>query len=421
MSKAHTKSVRSILHSDLNNFYASVELMRHPEWIGRPLVVCGDKEARHGVVLAKNYEAKHLGVKTGDVIWEAEKKCGKNLVAVNADFSEYLRVSKEVRKIYERYTDMVEAFGIDECWLDVTQSGIFGDAEQIAFEIKESIKKEIGITASVGVSWNKIFSKLGSDMKKPDAVTVITPENFRDTVWKLPVEDLLYVGVKTKQKLNLLNVFTIGDLANAPLDMIKGKLHKWGEYLHIFANGLDTTPVAKIGELQNVKSIGNSLTNYKDMTNDDEVKTLIYLLSDSVSARMREGGFSKARTVHLHVRDSNLMGNGFRGKLRYPSRLTKDIADFAFMLFKQNYTWDYPVRGLGVSVSDFVSGDEQLDIFGDYERYEKNDRLEKTVDKIRRKYGHEIIQLATIKKDEKLSHLDIKGDHTIHPKSFFGN
>lgn len=412
--------MRSILHSDLNNFYASVEIMRHPEWTDRPLVVCGDKEARHGVVLAKNYLAKNLGVKTGDVIWEAEKKCGKTMVAVNADFSEYLRVSQKVRAVYERYTDMVEAFGIDECWLDVTASGIFGTPEQIAWDIKETIKKEIGITASVGVSWNKVFAKLGSDMKKPDAVTIITPQNFRQTVWKLPVEDMLYVGKQTKRKLNLINIFTIGDLATAPLNLLTDKLHKWGEYLHCFANGMDTTPVAKTGELQSIKSIGNSLTNYKDISDENDVKILIYLLADSVSARMREGGFAKARTVHLSVRDSHLVGYGGRGKLKYPSRLTKDIAEFAFSLFKRLYPWDYPVRGLGVSVSDFLPGDEQLDLFGDYSLYEKNDRLEKTVDKLRNKYGHGIIQLATIKKDERLSSLDIKGEHTIHPRGFFG-
>mgnify|MGYP002799876825 FL=1 len=202
--------MRTILHSDLNNFYASVECLRNPEIREKPVVVVGSKEDRHGIVLAKNMIAKKAGVKTGDVYWEARQKCGNTLVEVQADFAEYLKVSKEVRKIYEDYTDRIEAYGIDECWLDVTASlNLFGSGVQIANTIRERIKKEIGITVSVGVSWNKIFAKLGSDMKKPDAVTEITEGNYKEIVWSLPVEDLLYVGNATKQKLNRIGVKTV--------------------------------------------------------------------------------------------------------------------------------------------------------------------------------------------------------------------
>ncbi len=410
---------RKILHCDLNNFYASVELQRHPEWKGKPLVVCGDKDARHGIVLAKNAEAKACGVKTGEVLWEAVQKCGAELIQVPADFAAYLNASKRVRKIYENYTDRVESFGIDECWLDVTNSGIFGTAENIAYEIKERIKKEIGITASVGVSWNKVFAKLGSDLKKPDAVTVITPQNYKKLVWERPVEELLYVGKQTKQKLHLMNVFTIGDLAQAPEGLLKEKLHVWGAYLKQFANGEDNSPVTKIGEEENVKSIGNSMTNYKDMTTNDEIRALFYLLAESVSARMREGGFSKAQTVRISVRDNNLRTFGKQGKLKHPSRLTKDIAEFAFLLFREVYDWHAPVRGLGVAVADFVFSNEQLDLFYDRETYEKTDRLEQTVAMIRKKYGKEIIQLGVIQKDEALKKASVKEDPSISPDPFF--
>lgn len=231
--------MRTILHSDLNNFYASVEILKHPELKNMPVAVCGNREERHGIVLAKNMLAKAAGVQTGDVYWQAKKKC-PDLVELPADFSSYLRVSKEVRKIYERYSDCVEAFGIDECWIDVTDSEkIFGGGAAIAEQIRRSIKREIGITASVGVSWNKIFAKLGSDLKKPDAVTVITPENYKTVVWPLPVEEMLYVGKATKRKLNLRGIRTIGDLAAAEEQLLAEWLGKWGSYLHIFANGLE--------------------------------------------------------------------------------------------------------------------------------------------------------------------------------------
>ena len=216
--------MRTILHSDLNNFYASVECLRNPEIREKPVIVVGSKEDRHGIVLAKNMIAKQAGVKTGDVYWEAKQKCGKNLVEVQADFVAYLQVSRAVRKIYEDYTDRIEAYGIDECWLDVTASGIFGSGDQIAETIRQRVKNELGLTVSIGVSWNKIFAKLGSDMKKPDAVTVITKENYKDKVWKLPVEELLYVGKATKRKLNRIGVMTIGDLARSSEKVLTGLL-----------------------------------------------------------------------------------------------------------------------------------------------------------------------------------------------------
>lgn len=414
--------MRTILHSDLNNFYASVECLRNPAIRNKPVVVVGSKEDRHGIVLAKNMIAKKLGVKTGDVYWEAKQKCGDTLVEVQADFSTYFNVSREVRKIYEDYADRIEAYGIDECWLDVSSSlKLFGSGREIAETIRERIKTEIGLTVSIGVSWNKIFAKLGSDMKKPDAVTEITLDNFKTKVWGLPVEDLLYVGRATQQKLNRIGIKTIGDLAQADEQRLICLLGKWGSYLHTFANGKDESPVAKIGEEEAIKSIGNSLTVYRDLVDDEDVEPVIWLLADSVCSRMREAGLNKARTVYVYARSSNLSGYQKQGKLPRPSGAMQDVARKAFQLFKEVYKWENPLRSIGIAVSEFKFGDEQLDLFGNLEKDEKQKRLDNTIDKLRAKYGNNIIQSAIVYKDPKLKDLDIKGEHTIHPYSFFKN
>ena len=419
---AHNTFMRTILHSDLNNFYASVECLRNPEIRDKPVVVVGSKEDRHGIVLAKNMIAKGLGVKTGDVYWEAKQKCGATLVEVQADFSTYLKISKEVRKIYEDYTDRIEAYGIDECWLDVTSSlKLFGRGREVAEKIKERIKQEIGLTVSIGVSWNKIFAKLGSDMKKPDAVTEITPENYKEKVWTLPVEDLLYVGSATKRKLNRIGIKTIGQLAQTDEKVLTDLLGKWGSYIHTFANGKDESPVLTVNEEEAIKSIGNSLTVYRDLVNEDDVEIVIWLLADSVASRMRESGLSKARTVQLYVRDAKLNGYQKQGKLPRPTNNMGDIAKFAFKLFKEVYPWNEHIRGLGISVTDFLTGDEQLDMFADIAKDEKQKRLDSAIDKLRQKYGNNIIQSAVVFKDPKLRDLDIKGEHVIHPYSFFKN
>lgn len=414
--------MRTILHSDLNNFYASVECLRNPEIRDKPVVVVGSKEDRHGIVLAKNMIAKNLGVKTGDVYWEAKQKCGNTLIEVPADFITYLNVSREVRAIYEDYTERIEAYGIDECWLDVTKSvKAFGSGKEIAERIRERIKQEIGLTVSIGVSWNKIFAKLGSDMKKPDAVTEITPDNYKEKVWTLPVEDLLYVGSATKRKLNRIGIKTIGQLAQTEEKVLTDLLGKWGGYIHTFANGKDESPVLTVNEEEAIKSIGNSLTVYRDLKNEDDVEIVIWLLADSVSSRMREAGLNKARTVQLYVRDSKLYGYQKQGKLPRPTNNMQDIAKFAFKLFKEIYTWNEYVRGLGISVTDFITGNEQLDMFADIAKDEKQKRLDSAIDKLRTKYGNNIIQSAVVFKDPKLRDLDIKGEHVIHPYSFFKN
>lgn len=405
--------MRTILHSDLNNFYASVEMLKHPEVKDVPVVVCGNVEDRHGIVLAKNQLAKEMGVKTGEVLWEAKKKC-KNLVTFTADFPSYLKISKAVREIYQGFTDHIESFGIDECWLDVTDSvKNFGSGEQIAEKIRKAVKDEIGVTVSIGVSFNKIFAKLGSDMKKPDAITVITPQNFKDTVWKLPVEDLLYVGKSTKNKLNSIGVHTIGELANTQEKVLVGLLGVWGHTLYVFANGLDDSPVIDKQSEESVKSISNSLTAYKDLTDIEQVKTLILLLSESVAARLRESGLGRANTVKLWVTDNTLATYGKQMKLSRSTKSATDIANGAYKLFEQFYKWGNPVRGIGVAVCNFTLGTEQLSFDFDGKNSDKIDRLDSAVDKIRAKYGNHSVQRAAILQDKRFAQVDIKGDHII--------
>lgn len=395
--------------------------MRNPEIREKPVVVVGSKEDRHGIVLAKNMIAKRAGVSTGDVWWEAKRKCGPELVEVKADFATYLEVSKAVRKIYEDYTDRIEAFGIDECWLDVSGSTKQKSGEEIAHEIRQRIKSLLGLTVSIGVSWNKVFAKLGSDIKKPDAVTVITHDNFREIVWPLPVGDLLYVGKATKEKLNRIGIFSIGDLALSDKSALVSRLGKWGVWLHDFANGLDTSRVIKINEEQNVKSIGNSLTLWRDLNSAEEVRMVIVMLADSVAARMRESGLSLARTVHIYAKGSDMTSFHKQGKFACPTGSTREIARCAFELFEKVYPWKTDIRGLGVSVSDFYFGGIQTDMFSDYVREEKQKKLDQAVDKIRKKYGNKIIQLAVVHKDSRLKELDIQGGHVIHPESYFKN
>ena len=411
--------MRTILHCDLNNFYASVECLYHPELRDKPVAVGGDVEERRGIILAKNMLAKQAGVKTGDAIWQAKQKCPK-LVCVLPDYRKYLRFSRLARNIYADYTDQIEAFGIDEAWLGLTGSTqLFGDGVEVADTIRRRLREELGVTGSVGVSFNKIFAKLGSDMKKPDATTIITPENFREVVWPLPVEELLYVGRSTKTKLNNRAIFTIGDLARRDVKLLKLSLGVWGETLHNFANGLDQAPVALAGEESFVKSVGNSTTTPRDLVNDEDVKLIVFVLAESVAARLRKHGL-KCRTVAIHVRNNELYSFERQGKLAGPSFLARDIAGRAMELFRQNYAWERPIRSIGVRGADLVSADGsfQLDLF---ERdAAEQEVLERTVDRLRERFGPYCIQRCALLLDGKLTGFNPKDDHVIHPVSYFG-
>ena len=409
---------RTILHCDLNNFYASVECLYRPELRGKPVAVSGDVENRHGIILAKNQLAKAAGVKTGEAIWQAEAKC-RGLVCVPPDYKKYLRFSRLARNIYADYSDRIESFGIDENWLDVTGSAaLFGDGVQIAGTIRKRLREELGVTGSVGVSFNKIFAKLGSDMKKPDATTVITKENFRDVVWPLPVEELLYVGRSTKTKLNNRAIFTIGDLARRDVHLLKLSLGVWGETLHSFANGLDQAPVAISGEENFVKSVGNSTTTPRDLINDEDVKLIVYVLAESVAARLRRHGL-KCRTVAIHIRNNELYSFERQSKLPVPSFLARDIAGKALEIFRQNYTWDRPIRSLGVRGADLVTADGsvQLDLFAPDSA--EQEELERTLDRLRERFGPYCVRRCALLQDDRLTGFNPKDDHVIHPVSFF--
>lgn len=410
---------RIILHSDLNSFYASVECMRNPEIRDKPVAVGGSVEQRHGIILAKNLIAKGYGVKTGEAIWQARQKC-PDLIVLPPDYKTYLYFSSEARRIYSCYTDLVEAFGIDECWLDVTEScKLFGDGEYIADEIRERIKKELGITSSIGVSYNKIFAKLGSDIKKPDAITVITKDNFKQRVWPLPVSDLLYVGRSTAKKLVNIGIYTIGDLANLNLSFLKKLLGKWGETLWIFANGFDTVPVMKSDQYGTIKGIGNSMTTPRDLVNNEDVKLLLYVLSESVSERLRKYNF-KGSTVQVYIRDNELNSIDRQAKLDFSTCVTEDIADKAYEIFLNNWKWERPIRSIGVRVTDLVTADTyvQLSLFYDEKQKQKKEQLEYSIDEIRRRFGHYSVQRALVLKDKALNANPVE-DNVIFPVPYF--
>jgi DNA polymerase-4 len=409
---------RTILHVDLNNYYASVECLYRPEIRDKPVIVCGDAEARHGIILAKNYIAKNLGVKTGEAIWEAKQKC-PSLVLVRADFQKYLRFSRLAREIYADYSDKIEPYGIDEGWIDVTGTEqIFGTGQDIANQIRQRLRDELGLTGSVGVSWNKIFAKLGSDMKKPDATTVITADNFHEKVWPLPVGELLYVGRSIRRKLQNRAIYTIGDLAKRDISDLKLLLGVWGETLWHFANGLDAAPVRLTGESSIIKSIGNSTTTPRDLVNNQDVKLIIYVLAESVAARLRKHGF-KCKTVSISVRGNDLMSFERQGKLSDPTFLSNDIANKAMELFKANYRWDNPIRSLGVRGSDLVTADThvQLDLFDNSNL--DAEILAGTVDMLHKRFGHYSVQRCAMLLDRHLTGFNPEQDHVIHPISYF--
>ncbi len=385
--------MRAILHCDLNNFYASCEVLQNPSLRGKPVAVGGKEEDRHGVVVAANYEAKKFGVKCGVTTHEAKKLC-KDLVICSPHFSLYNKCSRMVRKIYESYTDKVEVFSIDECFLDVTHSKIFGSPVEIANEIRERVKKEVGLTISVGVSYNKTFAKIGSDYKKPDATTVITEENFKSIVWPLPVGDLFGVGRKLKEKLMRFGVLTIGDLAHMDRNFLISEFGKVGDDLYKKANGLDDEEVS--AEEVSPKSIGNSATFYKDLTDLKDISLAFTTIAESVAERMIKKNIKVAHTLSITIRDADLKFYQKQCQIP-PCRSSELFSKTAFKLFTENFTFLKRVRLLGISVSGF---DEraQISLFD-----EKTDKFDDIMSKIRQKYGHNKIVRANALLDSKIS------------------
>lgn len=424
---------RIIIHSDLNNFYASVEKRLNPELCGKPVAVCGDKEMRHGIVLAKSEEAKVFGVKTGEAIWQARKKC-PDLVIVPPHFDIYIKYSKEVRAIYARYTDYIESYGIDECWLDLSSSRLLfpkydgemyvekegqkyysdGFLRHLGDCIRNTVKGEMGVTVSCGVSFNKVFAKLASDLKKPDGTTVISKYNFKDFVKGLPVEDLLYVGESTKKRLYAMGLNTIGKLAAAEDSEVVREFGKVGYSLLKNARGEDEEPVKHMDDKRELKSIGNSSTFKEDLTDFDSVQRNIYILSESVATRLREAGQGLADTVHLWVRYSNMLDFSVQMKVRHTA-LCGEIASYAFELFKRNVRPPFKIRSLGVTVSGFDNGVSQITYDEACGDYKKREAVERCVDQIRKKYGYSSVQRGIVAENPEDMKNDVKSTHLIKP------
>lgn len=411
--------MRAILHVDLNNFYASVECMLNPNLQGKNVAVCGAPEDRHGIILAKSQQAKKLGIKTGMTIWEA-KNLAPDLITITANFPLYLKYSKIVRKIFENYTDFIEPFGIDESWLDITESiNILGSPIEIAEKIKTEIYNKTKLTVSIGVSFNKIFAKLGSDLANNDEIIEITQDNYKQLVWPLPCENLLYVGKRTKKKFNRLNIFTIGDLARFDKNLLIKKIGKWGEYLHNFANGKDCSPVRNIASQAPIKSIGNSMTNYKDITTFSELKIILTLLAESVVSRLRDIGVKGFSVIHAHITKTDLTSDGWQKKLNACILSSTKLTEYAYKVILENFNFDTNLRGAGISVSSLKwDSNFQENIIQD-KKLIKLENLESCVNKIQKKYGNTKIKKAVILSDDKLSSLDIKEEHVIHPENFF--
>lgn len=391
---------RVILHCDCNAFYASVETLLRPELEAVPMAVCGDPESRHGIILAKNERAKKFGVATAETIWQAKRKC-PNLTLVPPHRGEYVKYSRLVNEIYQRYTDQVEPFGIDESWLDVTGSrNLFGAGLQIADEIRRTVKGELGLTVSVGVSFNKVFAKLGSDYKKPDATTVISRENFRQIVWPLPVGALLYVGKAAQEALAQLHIRTIGQLAASDRALVAKRLGKMGQMIHDYANGLDDSPVRAADDAREVKSVGNGMTYRRNLVGLEDIRLAVYTLSDSVAARMRRHGV-KCRTVQVVIRDPDFKSISRQRALPAPTHLGRELAEAALSIIRDSWDLRAPIRMItitGANLTDVEGAGEQLSLFAppDDAGREKRERLETAIDGIREKFGQAAIGPAGV-------------------------
>lgn len=408
---------QKILHVDCNKFYASVECCLNPDLRDKPVVVGGSEASRHGIVLTKNEIAARYGLITGEPLWSARQKC-PDLVVVPPHFATYTKFSGMVRDIFQDYTPIIEPFGLDEAWLDVT--GSRESAEEIAHAIRRRVKAELGITVSVGVSFNKSFAKLGSDYKKPDAVTVFSKDNFRQLVWPLPAGSLIYVGKATSRKLAERYLFTIGDVAQSDPELLHALLGKWGPALHAMANGKDSQPVIPIEQSSTVQSVSNGMTTPRDLTDDRDVQRVIIALAESVGRRLREQHLA-GKTVELQLRDTKLVTRSHRHTLEQYIQSTDDIAAAAFSLFQEVYSWRRPLRsvtiGMGTLEPDTVPC--QLDMLDSAGR-EKREQLDKTVDGLRERFGDSCIRRAILLEDPQLTGISLYETHTVHPTGFSG-
>ena len=387
---------RVILHCDLNSFFASVELLDKPMLRDVPVAVCGDPKSRHGIILAKNEPAKKMGVKTAETLWQARKKCPA-LVLLPPHHRLYEEYSRRVNEIYDRFTDLVEPFGIDESWLDVTGSlHLFGgDGKALADRIRATVREETGLTVSVGVSFNKVFAKLGSDMKKPDATTVIPVEGWQSMVWPLPLGDMLFAGRTATETLRKYGIETVGQLAACDPALPEQLLGKMGLQLWQYANGMDKSPVKPRHAAEPVKSVGNGTTFPQNLVRWEQLRAGLLPLCDSVATRLRQQGLY-AGGVSLSIKDASFKTVSRQIRLDAPTHLMRDIHRTAMQLAGQLWKPPTPVRAMTVTalyVTEDGDAFRQLDLLGGaaQERSQRQEKLEGTMDAIRRKYGRGVI------------------------------
>lgn len=408
---------RIIAHSDLNSFYASVECLYHPELRGKPVSVCGSVEERHGIVLASTPEAKKLGVKTGEAVWQAKQKC-PSLVIVAPHMDRYVRFSQMTREIYSSYSPCVEPFGLDESWIDLTGCGTFDDGVKIADEIRHRVRKELGVTVSIGVSFNKSAAKIGSDLKKPNFTNPIPKEMFKEIVWPLPADSLWGVGRATKKRLDSYCISTIEKLAQTNPDTLKRMFGVHGINLWRLANGIDNEPVSVTGTQRIIKSIGNSTTTPRNLESDDDVRLTAMLLAESVAERLRDKKF-KCQVVQVSIRSEDLSVYQRQAPLPFPSCTAHRIGDLAIKLILAN--WDKtPIRSLGVRGCNLIEDSfPQLSLLPEIEHEQKQEDLERTVQDLRRRFGHFVIQRGSMVADRKLSSLEIRDNASAQSIAFF--
>lgn len=390
---------RWIFHCDCNSFYASVELLRHPELRDKCVAVCGDPEGRHGIVLAKNEPAKRMGVKTAEVIWQAKRKC-PDLVLLPPHREYYRKYSKIINEIYRKYTDRVEPFGIDESWLDVTGTWqLFAESPAaLADRLRAEVKAATGLTISVGVSFNKVFAKLGSDYKKPDATTLITRENFHKIVWPLPAGDLLYVGASAQKRLAGMGISTIGELAAARPEALAEALGKLGLELSRYARGEDEAPVRRWGEKEPIKSVGNGTTFRRNIRGPAEIRSALNVLADEVAGRLRRHGVW-AGAVQVTIRDPDLKTITRQKQLPMSTHLARDLANACWELMEKNWDMARPVRMLTVTALAITEEPfaVQQSLFDDAPKADpRREKLEQSLDAIRKKYGRGAIGAGSI-------------------------
>ena len=394
---------RTILHSDMNCFYASVEMMLDPSLRGKAIAVCGSTENRHGIVLAKSELAKKAGVKTGMVNWEARQRY-PDLIMVKPQYEQYLKYSELARNIYQRYTDQVEPYGMDECWLDVGGSrSVCGSGMEIAESIRQTVKEELGLTVSIGVSFNKMFAKLGSDMKKPDAITEIRKAEFKEKIWPLPASDLLFVGRATTAKLEQYGITTIGGIANADPQFLKRLLGVNGLGLWRSAAGLDDSPVMHKDFVSPIKSVGHGITCTADLENEDEVWKVMLELSQDIGHRLRIHKL-KASGVQISIRSNDLGFRQYQASLTLATQSPSVIAHKAIQIFRDNYRWIMPVRAVTVRAIKLrpKNEPEQIDLFTDMRQLERLDRLDDCIEDIRRRFGKRAVFQACLLGDLKM-------------------